>query len=254
MPTDKQREHYERNKAKTPTADEKPTRMSLADRYLATLRRKDPEGVDAILRARVDAAGRTEMGSLYISDLEELKGVLAEEFDAMIARTNTMGEGGIDAMRAKGNATYVKLACSAAKSEMVNTLSEAGARAMAHLMVEGRDGAMGTIGNQQQKYPGVWRLASYEFDEDVAAATVWKDVKDQLGQVTTAPVSMPTGSLFVIYIEIIETTGAAAPTYDQYGKPTAQAPAALLPPGFTDAIEKMAETNRILAERMTPQA
>jgi predicted enzyme related to lactoylglutathione lyase len=239
---------------KTPPTDEKPVRLSLAERYLATLRRKDPEGVDAILRARVDAAGRTETGSIYISDLEELKGVLSEEFDAMIARTESMVDGGIEAIRAKGHATYVKLACSAAKSEMVNTLTEAGARAMAHLMVEGRDGAMGIIGNQQQKYPGVWRLASYMFDEDVAAATVWKDVKDQLGQVSTSPVSMPTGALFVIYIEIIETTGAAAPVYDQYGKPTAQAPAALLPPGFTDAIEKMAETNRILAERMTPQA
>lgn len=190
-------------------------KLTLAEQYLASAKRIDPEGVDAILRARVAAAALVEEGGLFVTDLEEFKRILGEEFEKDIAVTNGVADGlDIDAMRAKGHATQLRLAGSPAVGELLGKLTEDGIRAMAKSVIRGRDGAMGIASQIAQKYPGTWRLASYLIEDDFQSVTRYTDVKMADGSIETGRVDAPSGKVVKIYVELIETSGAPPPRYE----------------------------------------
>lgn len=196
----------------SPPVAKKPT---LAEQYLASAKRIDPEGVDAILRARIAAAGLVEEGSTRVSDLEEFKRILTEEFDKAVKVTDSIADGlTIDDMRKKGHATALRLAGSPAVDELLGVLSEDGVRNMARMMIHGRDGVMGIASQVAMKYPGTWRLASYMMEEDFHSVTRYLHVKQSDGTEAETRVDAPSGKVLKIYVELIETSGAPAPKYE----------------------------------------
>lgn len=234
-------------------AKPEPKMPSLSERFRAYVRSLDPEGHDAVVRASAAAATRMVDGQSLITDIDTFKLLLSEEFDKVIKMTDEMVPGlTIADMRRKKHATTIRLVASPEKRELTTAaFTESSVRSMARLMINGRDGVMGTVSQIAQKYPGVWRLASYELEDAFASVTVTQNVAQPDGSIAETRFDQPSGELLKIFMEFIETTGAPEPRYEN-GRPVGSAPQATSSPELAAAMTSLAEAMTTMKNGQQP--
>lgn len=180
----------------------------------------DPQGYREIVAAQQAAADAPEVGSIFLTDIGEIKTLFSEVLDGYIADTTIQNPKGLDGLREVQVYSLTERTFQidlGRKAHLLNRIDEGNAKDRVRNAMYGADGNGGLCGTVVFKRGGRWMLADYEFD--TSYATVTKTVVNRTGEgddgdigKRQAPAADP--EVLLLNVELVEVSGAPKPTYD----------------------------------------
>lgn len=197
----------------------------LKDRILAASNR-DPEAARKNATARALLADQADDTPALISSAEDVIAIWKEWLDQSIEDTAAMStldgdtEARLNDLRAKCRQPDRHLVGSKEwpRAALQNTVDGTIAQRMIEATFYGLDGVGGVAGDLSGKYGGNYRLASYEFDSDVAHVSQVESIAggaqtgNQFGRTKVRLAQMP--ERVVVHYEMVEVSGAPVLKYD----------------------------------------